>query len=154
MTDESIYYEDLDDDVVWVTASRTITETDVVSFAGLSGDYNRIHVDAAYASNTEFGGRIAHGLLVLSILSGLVTRTIFNQKLERNLIGLLNVQCKFPAPSFIGDTIIGEVRAIDKRLSSKGGRGVVTFSRQAINQHGDVVVDSEFTQLIGCRHGK
>ncbi|BFM17936.1 MaoC/PaaZ C-terminal domain-containing protein [Maricurvus nonylphenolicus] len=143
-----LYFEDLTVGDIFRTPSRTVTESDVAQFAGLSADYNRIHVDDEFAKNSFFGKRIAHGLLVLSMLSGLVTRTIFNQLLEKSGIGLLNLECRFPRPTFIGDTIYGEVEIADKRITSKGDRGVVTLKRRAINQHDEIVVDSEFKMMI------
>lgn len=148
LTEESLFYEDLNIGEVWHTPSRTITTADIVSFAGLSGDYNRGHVDDEYAKQTPFGRRIAHGLLVLSVLSGLVTRTLANQFMEKNLLGLLNVECSFPKPTFAGDTIRGEVELTEKRVTSKGDRGIATFRRRAINQRDEIVVDSEFKLMI------
>ena len=112
------YWEDLEPGTVFETASRTITETDVVGFAGLSADYNRLHVDAEYASATAWGKRIAHGMLVASILSGLNTRTVVNQLLEPSLVGLLEMNLRFPKPTLIGDTIHGRIKVSGRRETS------------------------------------
>ena len=69
------YFEEFEAGMVIMTAGRTISESDIVNFAGLSGDYNQIHTDAQFAENTPYGKRIAHGLLVTSIASGLVMRS-------------------------------------------------------------------------------
>ena len=148
---ESLFYEDLNIGELWHTPSRTVTTADIVAFAGLSADYNGVHVDDELAKQSHFGQRIAHGLLVLSILSGLVTRMLANQFMQRNLLGLINIQCSFPKPTFAGDTIRGEVELTDKRVTSKGDRGIATFRRRAINQRGETVVDSEFKLMIRLR---
>jgi acyl dehydratase len=154
LAEESLFYEDISIGEVWHTSSRTVTMADVVNFAGLSADYNRAHVDDEYAKNTVFGKRIAHGLLVLSILSGLVTRSLANQFLEKNFIGLINLECRFPKPTFVGDTLRGEVEVAEKRVTSKGNRGIVTFARRALNQHDEVVLESKFTLMMTLRNPK
>ncbi|VTY35182.1 Bifunctional protein PaaZ [Xylophilus ampelinus] len=130
------------------TPGRTITETDVVNFAGLSGDFNRLHVDAEYASSTSFHQRIAHGLLVLSVLSGLTTQSADYRALEPWILGLLDVSCRFPKPTFIGDTIHVQVTVVERTPTSKPGRCVVVFRREAVNQRGEIVVQADFKMLI------
>ena len=73
-----LYFEDLELGSKIVSVGRTITETDVVNFAGLSGDYNQIHTDETYAVEAGFKQRVAHGLLVLSVASGLAVQTGFH----------------------------------------------------------------------------
>ncbi|MGR4871438.1 MaoC/PaaZ C-terminal domain-containing protein [Variovorax sp. LARHSF232] len=130
------------------SAGRTVTESDIVAFACLSGDYNRIHVDGEYAKTTAFGRRIAHGLLVLSILSGLTTQSSGYRALEPNIIALKELTCRFPKPTFIGDTIHVKVTVVEKSASAKPGRSEVTFRREAINQRGEVVVQADFKMLM------
>lgn len=130
------------------TAGRTITETDVVNFAGLSGDFNRLHVDAEYASSTSFHQRIAHGLLVLSVLSGLTTQSAGYRALEPWILGLLDVSCRFPRPTFIGDTIHVQVTVLERTPTSKPGRCVVVFRREAVNQRDEIVVQADFKMMI------
>jgi acyl dehydratase len=151
LAQESLFYEDLTLGEVWCTPSRTITTADIVTFAGLSADYNLVHIDDEYAKTTPYGERIAHGLLVLSILSGLVTRTLANQFMEKNLLGLVNIECRFPKPTLVGDTIRGEIELSDKRITSKSDRGIVAFKRRAINQRDEVVVDCEVKLMIRLR---
>ena len=102
---QQLYWEDLNEGDQFDSPTRTITEADVANFACLSGDFNRLHVDAEYAADSAFGQRIAHGLLVVSVMSGLTTRMLMNTFLEPSLLGLLDMQCSFPNPTFIGDTI-------------------------------------------------
>lgn len=142
------YWEDLEPGLVFETASRTITETDVVGFAGLSADYNRLHVDAEYASGTAWGKRIAHGMLVASILSGLNTRTVVNQMLEPSLVGLLEMNLRFPKPTLIGDTIHGRIEVSGRRETSNPARGIVEFRRQAINQRNEVVCECDTRMMV------
>jgi acyl dehydratase len=148
LINERLYWDDLVVGDVYESASRTITEADVVNFACLSGDFNRLHVDSGYASKTPYGQRVAHGLLVVSVLSGLCTRMLLNVFLEPSIIGALSMELRLPKPTFIGDTIHVRVEIADKRETSKPGRGVATFNRQAINQRGEIVVDGVFKVLI------
>ena len=81
-------------------------------------------------------------------MSGLITRMLLNQHLEPSLLGLLDIQCRFPKPTFIGDTLHARVEIIQKTETSKGDRGVVAFGRQAINQRGEVVVEGIWKLLV------
>jgi len=130
------------------TAGRTITETDVVNFACLSGDFNRLHVDAEYANSTPFGQRIAHGLLVLSVLSGLTTQSAGYRALEPWIVALLDVNCRFPKPTFIGDTVHVQVSVAERSPASRPGRSVVVFRREAVNQRGEIVVQADFKMMV------
>ncbi|MFC7516747.1 MaoC/PaaZ C-terminal domain-containing protein [Herbaspirillum sp. GCM10030257] len=130
------------------SAGRTITESDIVSFAGLSGDFNRLHVDEEYARSTPFGQRIAHGLLVLSILSGLTTQSNGYRQLEPFVLALLDINCRFPKPTFIGDTIFVQVTVMEKIKNYRPGKDKVVFRREAINQRGEVVVQADFAMMM------
>lgn len=149
-----LFFEDLVVGEVHTTAGRTVTESDIVSFAGLSGDYNGLHVDAEYASTTQFGERVAHGLLVLSIASGLSTRLAFSEALAPNILGLLDLQCRWPRPTRIGDTIGVEVSIAECAATSRPGRGVLTLHRRVSNQHQIVVMESVWKLLIRSRAGQ
>ncbi len=132
---------------------RTITETDIVSFACLSGDFNRLHVDAEFAKGTPFGQRIAHGLLVLSILSGLTTQSSGYRRLEPYVLALLDLRCRFPKPTFIGDTIVVRVTVTEKINNYRPGKDKVVFRREAVNQRGDIVVQADFAMLMRPMQG-
>jgi acyl dehydratase len=142
------WWEDLPRGFKYVTSSRTITEADVVAFAALTADFNRAHVDAEYAAASPFRQRVAHGMLVASFMSGLNTRTIANQLLEPSMLGLLDVQCKFMKPTFIGDTIRVEIEVIDARTTSKPERGIVTFRRTALTQNNEATVECIAQMLV------
>lgn len=116
-----MYFEDFEVGQRFVTAGRTVTEADVVNFAGVSGDYNPIHTDAEFAKSTPFGQRIAHGLLVLSMLTGLRQRT---GATDGTLIAWLEIRnYRFLKPVLIGDTVHGETEIVEKRETSKPDRG-------------------------------
>jgi acyl dehydratase len=151
MSEETIYYDDLKVGEVYRTSGRTITDADINLFAGLSGDFNSLHVDDDYAAGTPFGRRIAHGLLVLSVSSGLTTRLPVMYALQPALLGMMQVTANFRLPVFAGDTVHAELEVTAKRVSSKGDRGVVTEVRRTINQRGEVVLDSGWLVLVARR---
>jgi acyl dehydratase len=148
LADDVLYFEDVPVDSVFTTAARTVTEADVVAFAGLSGDYNSLHVDAQFAAGTPFGGRIAHGLLVLSIASGLSTRLPVLTRLQPALLGMTSVTCTWPAPTRIGDTMHVELTFTDARPTRSGSKGLLTERRVARNQDGLVTLDSTWQLLV------
>jgi len=133
------------------TSARTITEADVVNFAGLSADYNSLHVDAEFAGHTLHGGRIAHGLLVLSITSGLCTRLPLMKYLEPSILGLKNLECKFMRPCKLGDTIHVRLGIAGKTPGRKPGRGTIAMTRVAVNQHGEDVMESTWHLVVKTR---
>lgn len=144
-------FEDLEVGDTFLTSGRTVTEADVVNFAGLSADYNSLHVDAAFAAGTPHQGRIAHGLLVLAISSGLCTRLPVMKFLEPSILGLADLQCRFRRPCRIGDTIKVRMTVTDKQPGRKPDRGTVTLSRVAQNQHGEDVMESVWQIVLRTR---
>ena len=114
---------------VFESAGRTITESDIVGFACLSGDFNRLHVDHEYAKGTPLGQRIAHGLLVLSVLSGLTTQSSGYRRLEPHVLALIDLHCRFPKPTFIGDTIFVRVTVAERTVNHRPGKDKVVFRR-------------------------
>lgn len=143
------YFEDLEIGSVFLSPGRTVTETDIVIFAGLSADYNMLHTDAEYSKNTVFGERIAHGLLGMAIASGLFTRTELNRMLNETVIAMLGINSwRFTAPIKIGDTVHLEIEITSKKETSKPDRGVVAFKRRLINQRGEVVQEGEIPLMI------
>ncbi|WP_054635889.1 MaoC/PaaZ C-terminal domain-containing protein [Thalassobacillus sp. C254] len=135
----SIYFDELEIGQEFISPGRTITETDVVMFASLSGDMNELHTNQEYAKHTQFEKPIVHGLLGLSICHGLMFRLgLF----EQTAIAFLNVEnWKFTAPIFYGDTVHAKFTVQEKVHSrSKDDRGIIKFSVQLINQ------DDEITQ--------
>ena len=99
-------------------------------FAGLSGDYNPLHTDAVFAEKTPFGQRVAHGMLITSISTGLAqTLGIF----EGTTMALMQQTFKYTAPTFFGDTIHLEMR-VDKVKPLPRGKGVVTLLVESSNK--------------------
>lgn len=146
-----LFYEDFQVGDKFLSPSRTVTETDIVNFAGLSGDYNLLHIDKGYAEQSIFQERIAHGLLGLSIASGLFTRTELNQRMSKNLIALLELKSwKFLKPIKINDTIHLEIEIVEKRETRNESRGIVNFNRRIINQNG-VIVQEGITPMMIAR---
>ena len=132
-----LYWEEWKIGAEFVTSARTITETDIINFAGISGDYNPLHIDEEFCRNTQFGTRIAHGPLVYSIATGL----IFQLHLyDDTLIAFLGFDSlKFTKPVKIGDTIHARVEVIEKRETSKSDRGIMKRLFQVLNQNNELV---------------
>lgn len=145
-----LYFEDLKIGMRFETPARTITEADLVNFAGVSGDFNPLHTDEEFARTTMFGRRIAHGTLVLSMTAGLRQRTgVF----EGTLLALLEIRSwRFHKPVYIGDTIRVITEVGDLRQTSKSDRGVLVQRIQVLNQANEVVHEGEFVSLIRRRH--
>lgn len=112
--------------------SKTITEGDIVNYAGLTGDFNPVHIDAEYASESMFKERIAHGMLV----SGLISAVLGTQLPGANSL-YLGQDLKFKAPVRIGDTATAEVTVIEKRDDKR----IITLKTTVTNQKGEVVID-------------
>ena len=130
------YFEEFEVGKQLITAGRTITESDIVTFAGLAGDYNRIHVDAEYASAGEFGQRVAHGLLVVSIATGLIVQTGI---MEGTILAFRELEWKFSLPVFIGDTIKAKIEVKETKSLPRLGGGSVTAKVSVLNQKDQVV---------------
>lgn len=132
-----------------VTPARTVTEADVVAFAGLSGDFNSIHTDAVYAQHTPFGQRVAHGLLGLAIVSGLATRSGI---LEGTVLAFREIeQWKFSRPVFIGDTIWAELVVEETRPLPRLRGGALRLSVEVKKQDGDAVMRGQWSVLVQSR---
>ena len=141
-----LYFEQFETDMEITSQGRTITESDISAFAGLSGDYNQIHTDKTYASNTVFGQRVAHGLLITSVVSGLVVQTGF---MEGTVIAFREIsQWKFSHPVFIGDTITVVIKVTKTKKMSRLNGGAVTFSLDVYNQNNSVVQRGEWVILL------
>lgn len=144
-----MYLEDFKAGQVYESPARTITEADVVAFAGLSGDYNPIHTDAEFGAATQFKQRIAHGMLGLSILTGLGSRSGI---LDGTAIAFLGIEeWKFAKPILFGDTVRVRMTVADVRPSSKPGSGVLKRRMELLNQRGETVQSGVFVTLVRAR---
>lgn len=145
-----LWFEDFVEGVERLSPGRTITETDLVAFAGLTGDYSQVHTDEEFCKKTEFGTRIAHGLLGLSIAQGLSWRTNYTQ--GTGVASLAWNKWTFKRPIFIGDTVRVRWRLREKRASnSKPGMGIITEVVELVNQRGEVVQDGEHVTMVRRR---
>ncbi len=141
-----LYFDEFELGHKFVTVARTITEADIVSFAGLSGDYNLIHTDAEFAKNTPFKQRVAHGLLVLSIISGLANRSGF---IEGTVLAFREIkQWKFSRPLFIGDTVHAEIVVIAMKALARLGGGSVDLEFKVKNQDGEITMKGLWNVLV------
>ena len=143
-----MYFEEFEVGVEVVSPGRTITEADVVAFAGLSGDYNQLHTDEEFAKGLMFGQRIAHGMLVLSIATGLAARLGF---IEGTALAFRELTWKFSQPVFFGDTIYMKATCKELKPMPRLGGGVVKFDVRVANQDGKTVQRGEWQLLMASR---
>src|SRR3712207_1096132 len=125
-TSSHLYFDDVEKDQEWESSGRTLTQADIVNYAGISGDFNPIHMDHVFAATTPFRQPIAHGLLVLSMGSGLMITAPLMRTVA--FVGIKDWQFKLPV--FIGDTIRARSRVLEKEERARGRRGLVTWLRQ------------------------
>lgn len=142
LTPGEYWFEDLREGDHYDTGRLVVTEAHVVSFAGLSGDLFDVHMDDDFARSQGFPGRIAHGLLVLSLADGLKNRA----SVRINVVASLGWTLKFKGPVLAGDTIGVAVRVTGLRRSKKG-TGLTTMTFSITNQHG-VEVQTAETVLV------
>jgi 3-hydroxybutyryl-CoA dehydratase len=135
------YFEDISVGDRNTTPTRTITETDIVNFASLSGDWFPLHTDAEYAAQTMYGERVAHGMLGLSVVTGLITLKPGAVQALHGIEGL-----RFRRPTFIGDTIYAETEVLE--LESREGNGLVTSGLTVKNQRDETVTMARFRWLV------
>jgi acyl dehydratase len=142
------YFSEFEVAQAFISGGRTITEADVVAFAGISGDFNPLHTDQTFAEKTPFGQRIAHGMLCASVSTGLgQTLGIF----EGTTLALLSQTFEYKAPVFFGDTIRLRLTVEETKASSKGGKGVVRFRSDILKQDDSVCTTGTWTVLFSDR---
>lgn len=148
--DPQDWYEDQAVGHRGLSPTRTVTAADIGTFAGLTGDMAELHTSETHAAATEFGGRIAHGMLNLALMHGLVVR---GGRLVSSGLALLGwSEVRFTGPVRIGDTVQAEWETIALRESaSRPEAGIVTDRVSLRNQHGDVVVTGTVTELVRKR---
>ena len=146
---KGMWFEEFEVGQQIITPGRTISESDVVSFAGLSGDYNQIHTNAEFSKETPFGQRIAHGLLGLSIASGLAMRT---GVLEGTVIAFREINnWKFTNPVFIGDTIHAELNIVETKAIPRLKGGSLSIEIVVKNQRDEVTMKGIWTTLVASQ---
>jgi 3-hydroxybutyryl-CoA dehydratase len=146
---QGMWFEEFEVGQQIITPGRTITEGDIVSFAALSGDYNQIHTNAEFSRKTPFGQRVAHGLLGLSIASGLAMRTGI---LEGTVIAFREINnWKFINPVFIGDTIHAELNILEKKPIPRLKGGSLTIEIVVKNHRDEVTMKGTWTALVASK---
>ena len=149
--DSILWFEDICEGDTFLSPGRTVTEADIVNFAGLSGDFHSLHMDATYAASTPNGQRIAHGMLIVAISAGLVAKLPFMRLIEQATLGLSGLECRFLKPVFIGDTVQVRLEVAQKTASRKPGRGTVVVRRVIVNQNGDAVIEGDWKLVLKMR---
>lgn len=141
-------YQNADIGDTMVTRGRTITEADVVNFAGVSGDFNHIHTDAASMRQSDFGERIVHGALIFSVMTGLLWQTRDEEQRAGEVAFYGVDRLRFTAPVFIGDTIHVELEVADKEpRDHPTANGVVRYDTRVCRQDDEVVLACEILTL-------
>lgn len=144
-----LYFDDFEMGQEIRTPARTVTSTDIVNFACLSGDFNEVHTNVEYCKTTPFGEPIAHGPLVYAIMGGLQYASGIN---DGTLLALLQIDAwQMLSPIKHGDTIHMVSKVVGKKESSKPDRGVVTFERRCIKQDGSVAQQMRATLMYRRR---
>jgi len=144
------YFEEFSLGDTAVTAGRTVSEADIVNFAGLSGDFSQIHTDAEYARQGGFGQRVAHGMLEVSIASGLLAQLGL---LTGTALALRELTWKFSLPVFIGDTIQARITISGLKAVPRLKGGLVTFQIEVANQQGGLVGSGTWVVLVASKIG-
>ncbi len=149
-TKTHLYFDDVEVGQEWESGGRTVTEADIVNFAGLSGDFNPIHIDHEFAKTTPYRRPIAHGVLVQAMASGL--GLMFPSM--RTLAFLSIREWHFREPVFVGDTVRVRTRLLQKEERARGRRGVLTWQRKILNQDDKVVQEGITMTLVEGRAGR
>ncbi|MGI8988316.1 MAG: MaoC/PaaZ C-terminal domain-containing protein [Bryobacteraceae bacterium] len=131
------FFENFEVGAIFESRGRTVTETDIVNFAGLSGDFVELHTNEVYARHSPFGRRIAHGALIFSISTGLMTQMNFLNETVLAFYGLDHL--RFTRPVFIGDTVRVHKKVASKQEKTED-RGIVTFETSVLNQNAEPVI--------------
>jgi acyl dehydratase len=143
-----LYFEDLEVGQQFESVGRTVTNHEVMEYAGLADDFNQLHTDDEFAKASPFGRRIAHGVLVLAIMTGLTQRLgLF----DGTALALLGLTWNFHGPVFLNDTVHFRLTIDSKRPTSKPDRGIVVRKYEVLNQNGQTVQTGTITVMVRCR---
>ena len=144
---EPLFYEEVPVGLSFDTDGIVITESHIVQFAGLSGDFFALHMDDDFAHSLGFPGRVAHGLLGLILVDGLKNRASHRFQ----AVASLSWQWNFRKPMFPGDRISGRLRVADKRLTRRGDRGILTLAIEVRNANGEILQDGTNLLMVRTR---
>ncbi|MBS0430627.1 MAG: MaoC family dehydratase N-terminal domain-containing protein [Proteobacteria bacterium] len=147
---KELWFEDVVVGTEMRSAVHTVSAEAIAQFCNLTQDHHPLHTDAAYAKSRGFPGVIAHGLFGLALMEGLKTAMGLYENSSIASLGWDGV--RFVRPVVAGDEVHVRFRFVDKRLSSKGGRGVVTEALQLVNQRGECVIEAQHAALVACRN--
>lgn len=146
----TLYFEDLLADQSLTSSRMTVTETHIVLFAGLTGDFNPLHMDEEAAREGLFGRRIAHGMLAYSMSTGL--RSSID---DWAILAFMETRRRFAGPVFAGDTLHYVARVQELRRSqSNPSRGIAKVSLRLLNQNGELVQEGDDVFAVACRGGE
>ena len=137
-------FEQVEPGLTFETGGITVTDAHIVAFAGLTGDFFDIHMDDDYARELGYPGRVAHGLLGLSLTDGLKNRA----PVRFAAIVSLNWRWTFAGPILAGDRIAARITVLGKRATRNPGRGIVTLGFELRNQKGEVVQKGENDMMV------
>lgn len=142
------FFEDYEEGQTLTTRGRTITESDLVQFGTLTGDFNPMHFDADYMADHMLGARVAHGMLTVSYAVGQAYQLGF---MEQTVLSFRSIEMKFSQPVYIGDTVHVVLRIAKLKEAKRLGGGTVTFDVRIINQDGKAVTKGNWVVLIASR---
>lgn len=145
---EPHWFEDFTVGKTFETRSRTVTDDDIRAFAEVSGDFNPLHLDDEYAARSEFGGRVAHGVLAIAVASGLVNESGLTRG---TLVAFAGLEWRFSRPLRPGDTVRGRLRVENARPTSRPDRGLVRLAVELLGEEGDVLQAGTWTILVRRR---
>ena len=140
-----VYFEDYEIGRKTTTASRTVTAADIDNFATLSGDFNALHTDAELAKRNGYQDRIAHGLLIQSIATGLASQAGF---IGKTVVGFRELSCKFVAPVYAGDTVRVTIEVVEKKLIRRLNVGNLSVKFRVLNQQDILIQRGKWTVLV------
>ena len=140
------YLDDFTIGQIFESPRRTITETDIVNYAALTGDWNPVHTDAVFAGDTAFGERIAHGPMAIGMAFGLLSRL---DLFDGSVLALRKIEWSFEAPVRIGDTVHLRAEVLEASPHPKAAdRGRVRMRATYVNQRGEQISQGTFTVVI------
>jgi len=144
-----LYFEEFRLNEPLTTRGRTVSEADIVTFAGISGDWNPLHVDEEFSKSAGYGERIAHGPMSMSMAIGLMSQ---QNLIDGTALGLLGLHWDFRGPVRVGDTIHAVVTPVQKRPTQKPGCGIVALRFEVKNQHGAAIQEGTLTLLVKMKN--
>jgi acyl dehydratase len=147
--DGQLYLEDFTIGDRFGSPAHTLGDAHFLAFAGLTGDNHPIHYDEVYARRTRFGGRVAHGLLLMAMTA--LGAASVSHRLEASMIAFLEQRCRFRRPALIGDTVRAEFEVV--AVEPRGERGILRLAVRLKNQRDEVLLEGEHVYLLRARPG-